>query len=72
MNIKSNVASLNISCKSKKNCFGNTGAIVVSKFLCYNTNILKLDISHSDIYNDGVVAIGSGKGGAMGLQPHLI
>ena len=48
-----NVTSLNV-CKKR---LGNTGAIVVSKFLYYNTNILKLDISYNDISDDGAVAI---------------
>ena len=56
MNLNFNVTSLDISCKYKKS-FSNIGAILLSKILCCNTNILKLDISCSDISSDGAVAI---------------
>jgi len=36
---------------------GDTGAILISKFLYSKTMIKKLDISHNNIRNDGVIAI---------------
>ena len=51
------VRSLNACHKFCLEKFSNTEAILVSKFLYYNTNILKLDISYNDISDDGAVAI---------------
>ena len=56
MNLKLDVTSLDVSCKFKKS-FSNTGAILLSKILYCNTNILKLDISYNDISKDGAIAI---------------
>ena len=53
LDLNSNVELLNMYRKG----FGNTGAILVSKFFCYNTNMLKLDISYNNISDDGAVAI---------------
>ena len=57
LNLNCIVGSLNACGRFHLKKFSNTEAILVSKFLYYNTNILKLDFSYNDISDDGAIAI---------------